>query len=261
MSHLLIDRFRFDSFAPASDDLAGSTLLTRFGKKVYLFFMITPPEETVERAWKRGQEVGRYKSVDDLLYHNFEAFTGMPRLFFTWALKTDKFVHYEFLDNDVPLGQRPKTVAFGINGTMTILDIKKMVDVERYKKINLSGRSPKEVYPDGKRMYAGRNIGFLQECTKLIPSITFADQATGRIYGTLYNGKINWTDAEVLESIIQDEDTKTILEVFAGSVPKTNSAKIQSIDATRVSTLGQWPGESLINVINSNLSSPSKDKK
>ncbi|HMI13862.1 MAG TPA: hypothetical protein VK567_20200, partial [Bradyrhizobium sp.] len=40
MSHLLIDRFRFDSFAPDSDE-AGSNLLTRFGHTIYLFFMIT----------------------------------------------------------------------------------------------------------------------------------------------------------------------------------------------------------------------------
>ena len=37
MTHLLIDRFRFDSFAPDSDE-AGSNLLTRFGQTVYLFF-------------------------------------------------------------------------------------------------------------------------------------------------------------------------------------------------------------------------------
>src|SRR6204780_430546 len=36
MAHLLIDRFRFDSFAPDSDE-AGSNLLTRFGQTVYLF--------------------------------------------------------------------------------------------------------------------------------------------------------------------------------------------------------------------------------
>ena len=84
-THLLIDRFRFDSFAPESAE-AGSNLLTRFGHTVYLFFMITPPEALVERAWKRGLEVGRYKAVDDLLAHNIEAYTGMPQLFFTWAL-------------------------------------------------------------------------------------------------------------------------------------------------------------------------------
>jgi hypothetical protein len=49
MSHLLIDRFRFDSFASESDE-AGSNLLTRFGHHLYLFFMITPPDATVERS-------------------------------------------------------------------------------------------------------------------------------------------------------------------------------------------------------------------
>ena len=77
ISHLLIDRFRFDSFAPDSDE-AGSNLLTRFGHRVYLFFMLTPPEALVERAWKRGLEVGRYKAVDDVLAHGIEAYTGMP---------------------------------------------------------------------------------------------------------------------------------------------------------------------------------------
>ena len=45
-NHLLIDRFRFDSFAPESAE-AGSNLLTRFGHAVYMFFMITPPESIV----------------------------------------------------------------------------------------------------------------------------------------------------------------------------------------------------------------------
>ncbi len=77
MPHLLIDRFRFDSFAPDSSE-AGSNLLTRFGREIYMFFMITPPHETVERAWRRGLEVGRYKAVDDTLAHNVEAYAGMP---------------------------------------------------------------------------------------------------------------------------------------------------------------------------------------
>jgi len=89
MSHLLIDRFRFDSFAPDSDE-AGSNLLTRFGHYVYMFFLITPPHATVERSWNRGLDVGRYKAVDDLLAHNIEAYTGMPELFFTWAVRTSK---------------------------------------------------------------------------------------------------------------------------------------------------------------------------
>ena len=90
MSHLLIDRFRFDSFVPESDTSEDSKLLTRFGDLVFMFFVITPPDATVERAWQRGLKFGRYKAVDDLLDHNVEAFTGMPNLSFTWALRTHK---------------------------------------------------------------------------------------------------------------------------------------------------------------------------
>ena len=39
---------------------------------------------TEERAWQRGLTTQRYKAVDDLLYHNVEAFTGIPELFFSW---------------------------------------------------------------------------------------------------------------------------------------------------------------------------------
>jgi hypothetical protein len=240
MSHLLIDRFRFDSFTPVADENAGSTLLTRFGGEVYMFFLVTPPEETVERSWTRGEEVGRYKSVGDLLHHNVEAYTGMPRLFFTWALKTDKSVHYEFLDNDVPLGSRPKTIAFGQNGNMTILDVNKTLDIERYKKINLKGKTPNEIYPDSKKMRANQNVGFLLTCAKLLLSITFADQATGKIYGKMKNGEINWTDGDLLAHVTLNKDTKTALEILTGSLPLSTAREPRVLDSKNARTLGQW---------------------
>ena len=80
-AHLLLDRFRFDSFKVGDGDYQ-SKLLSRFGATVFLFFIITPPAQTVERAWQRGLTTARYKAVNDLLYHNIEAFNGIPELFF-----------------------------------------------------------------------------------------------------------------------------------------------------------------------------------
>ena len=201
MSHLLIDRFRFDSFVPDWEGKGSSRLLTRFGELVYMFFMITPPEMTVERAWTRGLKVGRYKAVEDLLAHNVEAYTGMPELFFTWALTTRRRVHYEFLDNSVAEGQPPRTVAFGWNREMTILDIKRMLDIERFRKINIRAQKPEEVYV-GENLVPECNVDFLKRCARLIPIINFADYATGRVYGRLSRGKWVWRDerrfAEVL---------------------------------------------------------------
>lgn len=194
LSHLLIDRFRFDSFAPQQIKEADSNLLTRFGDTVYLFFMITPPEATVERAWARGLTTGRYKAVDDLLYHNIEAYTGMPQLFFAWALSTRKKVHYEFLDNSVAKGERPRTIAFGWNGEMTILDSAAMAGIERFKHINVEARRPEEVYRNVDA--SGTSEPFLAQCARLIPSISLAEFATGRAYALIERGTCSWFDAQ-----------------------------------------------------------------
>jgi hypothetical protein len=206
ISHLLIDRFRFDSFVEGREP---TQLLTRFGDLVYMFFVITPPEMTVERAWKRGLQVGRYKAVEDLLAHNVEAFAGMPELFFTWALDGRRRVHYEFLDNSVTEG-RPLTVAYGWNGEMTILDIKRMLDVDRFRKINIHAQRPEDVYVD-KEQAAERNVEFLQRCARLIPIINFADRATGRVYARLEHGQWTWRDEEQISRILADPDLKAAM--------------------------------------------------
>jgi len=243
MSHLLIDRFRFDSFAEDSDEEDGSKLLTRFGHRVYMFFMITPPHATVERAWLRGRQVGRYKAVDDLLDHNIEAYTGMPRLFFTWALRADKSVSYEFLDNSVPEGQRPRTVAFGWNGEMNILDVKCLIDVDRYRKINIEARSPQEVYPDADAMALESNIEFLKECARRIPSINLADHETGIVYARLESGKLSWADPAALAKAMQDPETRAgVLALAPGPMELASTPEIEPrrLDRNSSRTLGQW---------------------
>lgn len=241
MSHLLIDRFRFDSFAPDSDE-AGSNLLTRFGHLVYMFFLITPPHETVERSWKRGLDVGRYKAVDDLLAHNVEAYTGMPELFFTWALRAGKSVHYEFLDNSVPPGEQPRTAAFGWNGEMYILDVKCMLDVDRYRKINVDAASPDQVYPDRQAMAAENNVQFLTQCTRRIPTVNFVDRATGRVYARIKSGALAGTDPDILGQALADEETRAgILAVAPSAVRDARrSGQLREVLQTeRFHTLGR----------------------
>lgn len=173
--HMLIDRFRFDSFQPDRTRAEDSTLLTRFGSKVYLFFLITPPEETVERAWRRGLETGRYKAVDDLLFHNIEAYAGMPDLFLRWAqAPDDKSVHYEFLDNSVPRGSRPKSVASGSNGRLVIRDLDVLCNVDRYREINVDATRRDDVLaralsPKDAMAFVRRAIDLLDAVDILLP--------------------------------------------------------------------------------------------
>ncbi len=246
MTHLLIDRFRFDSFAPDSEE-AGSNLLTRFGHSVYLFFMITPPESLVERAWNRGLEVGRYKAVDDTLGHGIEAYSGMPQVFFTWVRRTDKHVHFEFLDNSVRMGERPRTVAFGSNGVLHVLDVKCMLDVERYRRVNVDATGPQDLYPEREMLRPERNTGFLRQCIEQFGEVSFADQATGRIYLSIASGAPVWCDRDALHLAVASVDARAGIGVAAAAaqidaLPPAGAPRYlgRPPGAQRFDTLGAW---------------------
>ncbi len=239
MSHLLIDRFRFDSFARAADE-DGSNLLSRFGSDLYMFFMITPPESTVERAWLRGLKVGRYKAVDDLLAHNVEAFLGMPRLFFTWAARADKRVNFEFLDNTVPEGEVPLTAAFGDHATLHLLDLRRMLDLERFHKINVDARTAAEVYPDARTFAAEANTKFLRSSLKSIPRLVLAEQASGNVYGVIERGVWISKNSGVLARAAADPDTRVALDAL-GAATSTNAMDCATrLDPSSHPTIGRW---------------------
>ncbi len=248
MSHLLIDRFRFDSFAPDSDE-AGSNLLTRFGHVVYLFFMITPPASLVERAWNRGLDVGRYKAVDDTLAHSVDAYAGIPQLFFTWIRRGDKRLHFEFLDNSVPQGERPRTVAFGSNEVLNVLDVGCMLDIERFRKVNVDATSPAMLFADPAALAPEKNTGFLKQCVELFHEVNFADRATGRIYLRIEGGAPVWADTEALHAAMAGADTRAGIAAIAatalnspGTPPEGPRFLAESKGSEKSATLGRWAG-------------------
>jgi hypothetical protein len=246
MSHLLIDRFRFDSFAPDSAE-AGSNFLTRFGQTVYLFFVITPPEMLVERAWKRGLEFGRYKAVDDTLAHSVEAYSGIPDVFFTWVCRSDKRMQFEFLDNTVRLGERPRTVAFGDNETLNVLDVKATLDIDRYARIDVDAGAAESLYPDLKLLAAENNVDFLKRCVNSFHRVNFAEQASGQIYLRIERGQPMQKERIAFEKAIQSPDTLAAIRAVApdaltGNVPDApRAAYLNAKDGQGLPpTLGQW---------------------
>jgi len=243
MSHLLLDRFRFDSFALEEKRPADSRLLTRFGHRIYLFFMVTPPTETVERAWVRGTRTGRYKAVSDLLFHNVEAFTGMPALFLSWVNADDKEIHFEFLDNDVPEGRLPRTAAFGWNDSMTILDVDLLLDVDRYRKVNVEALRPEEVLAAD--LEPERNLDFVRRCTARIARVDFADPDSGRVYARVEGGKLAWWDRDHVERAETSAGVRAALVSlgYTGEAGGTEPAGgVPNLDAARERhfTVGDW---------------------
>ena len=194
--HLLIDRFRFDSFVSPHHDQTSKRLLSRFGHTIFLFFVITAPTETIERAWNRGKETGRYKAIDDLLYHNIEAYKGIPKLFFNWVNKQKQKVHFEFLDNNVPLGERPRTVAYGENGELNILDIDFMRRLDGYSRINVDAKRPEDVYLDP----LGTEDDFVDRSIEKIPYVNFVDPVSLKLNAQIHDGECTFEDSDFLKT-------------------------------------------------------------
>jgi hypothetical protein len=175
----------------------------------------------------------------------------MPEIFFTWALRTNKSVHYEFLDNSVPKDEPPRTVAFGWNGDMNILDVKAVLDVDRFRKINVHATCPDAVYPGGDEMAAGHNALFLLQCVRRLPSVNFVHWSSGRAYARFEAAKLAWVDAEVLELAFADVDCREGLLAVAPELARSprhdpEAARKQSgaLESARFHTLGRW-GESI----------------
>ena len=240
MPHLLIDRFRFDSFKFDGEGDYTSNLLSQFGHVLFMFFVITSPAATVERAWSRGLTTSRYKAVDDLLYHNKEAFIGMPELFFSWLRVSEKTVYFEFLDNDQPLGERPHTIAFGQGDTMTILDPVSLCNIDRFRNVNIKATKPEETLPSPETLM----FDFLKRCAASFSEIVLADWKTAVIYGRIVEGKWVYKNTAAAP---KDKKCQACLEALGweqtDKISKSTEGLNMDLLAEKQHTLGDWGGE------------------
>jgi hypothetical protein len=218
--HLLVDRFRFDSFTAEKVGRVLHDTYARYVDTMYMYFILTPPEETVERGWRRALERGRYKAVEDFLAHGVEACRGMPKLLFKWLASPSPDYRYVFLDNRVPKGSFPRTVARGDRDGMVIYDPVTLVDIERYQKINIHADSPAEVYPAAAEMAVAANCGFLLECVRRIPRIELVEPESGLAYLRIRRDGVEILDAAVLARAFGNAELAAALAAMApGIVP------------------------------------------
>ena len=213
--HLLVDRFRFDSFSSERVERVFQDTYARYVDTMHMVFVITAPEETVERGWQRGLQNGRYKAVEDFLGHCVEAYTGIPKLLFKWLASPRPGFEFSFLDNGVPKGQSPKLIARGDRSALTIHDPLAFINIERYQKIDIKARSPAAVYPPGPAMAVARNCGFLRECVQRIRRVEFVDGEAGAPYLQVQSGRFEVLDVAVFDRVMAREESGEILRTLA----------------------------------------------
>jgi hypothetical protein len=209
--HLMVDRFRFDSFSGEQVERLLDATYARYVDTMYMYFVVTPPEQTVERGWLRALERGRYKAVEDFLGHSVEAYTGMPKILFKWLAHRRPAYRYFFLDNRVPKGTFPRTFAFGEQDRMCIYDPLPFVNIERYQKIDTYATSVAAVYPSAAVLAVENNLGFLEECIRRIPLLEFVDPQDARPYLRFTGGRGTVVDEAGLARAMQEPESAMLM--------------------------------------------------
>jgi hypothetical protein len=144
----------------------------------------------------------------------------MPKLLFKWLASPSPDYRYVFLDNRVPKGSFPRTVARGDRDGMVIYDPVTLVDIERYQKINIHADSPAEVYPAAAEMAVAANCGFLLECVRRIPRIELVEPESGLAYLRIRRDGVEILDAAVLARAFGNAELAAALAAMApGIVP------------------------------------------
>ncbi|WP_211252204.1 DEAD/DEAH box helicase family protein [Marinobacterium jannaschii] len=213
--HLLVDRFRFDSFSTERISRVLHGTYAEYVETLFMYFVVTPPEATVERGWERGLIKGRYKAVEDFLGHSVEAYEGMPKILFKWLAHERPDFRYEFLDNSVPKGTFPETIARGNQKQISIYKPMLLVNMERYRKINIRARSPQEVYPDAEKMAVSANLGFIRRCIREIPEVHFCDPISHECYLSFRDGAPNEQEPALLRKQLANPEMADLLGLLS----------------------------------------------
>lgn len=209
LPHMMIDRFRRDTFSGNN----GSHPFVSRASQLDMYFIVTSPENIVERGWLRGLEVGRYKAVSDFLDHSVEAHLGMRQLLFKWmGVRGGPRYRFEVLNNNVPKGQAPLLAARGDAQLMDIFDIKTLIDVERYVRVNIAAKNAQELYLNPELLAPEHNMALLDECVKNIGKFRFMDVQSGQVYAHYANGTLRVVHNHLFVRACQQTDVKAVFK-------------------------------------------------
>mgnify|MGYP001354406830 FL=1 len=157
-------------------------------------------------------------------------------------------MHFEFLDNSVARGAPPRTAAFGWNDVLHVLDVGCLLDIERFRKVQVDARSPAALHPDPAALAPERNAAFLAACVARFPVVNFADRESGRIWLSVARGAPAWSDPAAMQRALADPEVRAGLAaaVPAASAFVAGTARApQAIsEDERRHTVGHWGGSS-----------------
>ena len=155
---------------------------------------------------------------------------AFPTCFSPGCIAATSSIRFEFLDNSVALGERPRTAVFGDNDSVHILDVKKMLDIDRYGRVFVDAASPDELYRDPRIARGGAQRRVLEALCRGI-SVRQFRLATDR--ENLFADRIRnsgWVDPDALQTALADPDTRAGLGAVA---PAASEGRVRAAERIR----------------------------
>jgi hypothetical protein len=130
---------------------------------------------------------------------------------------------------------------------LNVLEVKCLLDVERYRRVNVDATAPGELYRDAELLRPERNAAFLKQCLEHFPDVSFADHATGRVYLMMSAGVPVWADRPALDTAATNPETRAGLvavapSLFERSLPGDDAPRYLAAQSSTAGlvTLGAW---------------------
>jgi hypothetical protein len=96
-----------------------------------------------------------------------------------------------------------------------VLDVSRLLDIERFGRVNIEAATPAALYPDRSCLDPRHNLGFLKRCIGGFREVIFADPARGQIYLRMVSGRPVLIDRELLARMIRNCDVRVSVEAVA----------------------------------------------
>ena len=147
-----------------------------------------------------------------------------------------------FLDNSVEQGMQPRTVAFGRNGGLTILDIERLMDIDKFRRINVDATHPDDVYIQEKNPSPQDNMQFLGQCIQRLDQVEIANFETGAVCARIKKQSTTEFDQREFEKTISNQPLRSALTqlIQASKAQSAGIAPPKAIEQKGEYTLGQW---------------------
>jgi len=136
-----------------------------------------------------------------------------------------------------------------LNEVLNVLDVKCLLDVERFRRVNIDAKAPDALYEDRTQLEPQRNALFLKRCIQSFPQVNFAVQATGAVYLRVQSGVPVWVDRQVLRMAMADDDSRTavtsaLAQPLIDGAPSADRPLFlpDIMGDTPIHTLGEWSG-------------------